>query len=470
MEDFGRFGKGFQQKLVQIVLTDKFFSEQVIDILKPEYFETDYLQLIVKQFYKYKSSYEKSPSLDTLITVIKLYLNENKSLLDDALESEIADFIKKIKKNPKVEDEDYIKDEAVKFCKDGEMASAIIKSAKILQEKKSDTKYEEIRSIMDRAMKAGTENNYGTDYMKDFENRYKPELRDPITTGWSEIDNITKGGYGKGELVVYLAPTGIGKSFILAHHATVGVKSGKNVIYYSLELSEGDIALRCDSAISGIALDELEQKKTEVYQKIQDVPGKLIVKQYPTNTASTTTIRSHIDKLRIVNNFEPDIVLVDYGDLLKGSSDPDAYRLGLQKIFENLRAIAIEYECVVITATQTNRSGANAEVVTTNVISEAFNKCFVADFILGFSRSIKDKIENKGKLYIAKNRKGGDGILFPCEVNWGMATINVLPRNQELLEDVDSEEKKKSNMELLKQKYLELKKLKKEESNWDDKE
>lgn len=473
MEDFSRYGKNFQQKLVQLLFTDRYFADQLSDIIKPDYLELDYLQLLLRQFYKYKTTYDKYPTLETLLTLVKVYLEDNKDSLKDTIITDVVSFFKKIKNEPKIEDEKYIKDEATKFCKDAEMANAIIKSAKILQEKQSETKYEEIRSLLDRAMKAGTENNYGTDFTKDFENRYIPEVRSPITTGWDEIDSITKGGYGKGELVVYLAPTGIGKSFILAHHATVGLKLGKKVIYYSLELSESDVALRCDAGISGISLDELEYRKSEVYEKIKEVPGKLIVKQYPTNTASITTLRSHMDKLRIVNNFEPDIVIVDYGDLLKGSSDPDAYRLNLQKIFENLRGIAIEYQCVVITATQTNRSGSVAEVVTTNLISEAFNKCFVADFIFGFSRSIKEKIENKGKLYVAKNRKGGDGILFPCNVNWGLAQIEVLARSTEL-PDEDEETKKKNSLEMLKNKYLEMKKTeievnkkKKEEEGWD---
>ena len=477
MDNFSRYGNNFQYKLIQLLLTDKYLADQLEGIVKPDYFDLGYIQLLVKQLYKYKETYDKYPTLDTLITITKLHFEENKDGLKDIKISDVVQLFKKIKDNPKIEDEKYIKDEAVKFCKDGEMARAIIESAKILQEKKGDSKYEEIRVLMDRAMKAGTENNYGTDYEKDFEARYLPELRSPITTGWDEIDKVTKGGYGKGELVVYLAPTGIGKSFILAHHAVVGLNLGKKVIYYSLELSEGDVALRCDAGISGISLDELDSRKSEVFEKVKKVPGKLIIKQYPTNAASISTIKSHIDKARIVNNFEPDIILVDYGDLLKGSSNPDEYRLNLQKIFENLRGIAIEYDCVVITATQTNRSGSVAEVVTTNLISEAFNKCFVADFIFGFSRSVKEKIENKGKLFVAKNRKGGDGLLFPCEVNWGLAKINVLPRSAELtMESLDEDAKKENSVNMLKKKYLEYKKeekndefdkLKKQEENWE---
>jgi replicative DNA helicase len=465
-EGFQRYGRSFQQKIVQLIISDRYFADQVYDILKPEYLELQYLQLLLKEIFTYKATYESYPNIDTIKTLITVALRDNKDSLEEATKLEVVNFFKKIKDEPNLEDADYIKDEVVKFCKDSEMANAILTSAKILQESNNPSKYDRIRDILDNAMKAGTENNFGTDYLKDFEERYKEEIRNPFTTGWDEIDNITKGGFGKGELVVYIAPTGVGKSFILAHHAVCGAKNGKNVVYYTLELSESDVALRCDAGISGISLDELEVKKTEVYQKIRDIPGKIIIKQYPTNSASTGTIEAHLDKLKLVENFIPNIILVDYGDLLKGSAEPEAYRLGLQKIFENLRAIAIKYECTVITATQTNRTGAAAEIVTANVVSEAFNKCFVADFIFGLSRTMSDKIENKGKLYFIKNRKGKDGILFPCEIDWSMLHMNVLPRAASL-EELEGD-KEGSQLEKLKKKYLEFKKEKKEELEWTD--
>ena len=120
------------------------------------------------------------------------------------------------------------------------------------------------------------------------------------------------------------------------------------------------------------------------------------------------------------------MILVDYADLLKPPTHFKEKRNELESIYENLRAIAQEHECPLWTASQTNRSGLNAEVVTMESISEAFNKCFVADFICSISRTIKDKNANTGRMFIAKNRNGPDGLIFPAFVAWSNVKIQIL--------------------------------------------
>ncbi len=152
--------------------------------------------------------------------------------------------------------------------------------------------------------------------------------------------------------------------------------------------------------------------KDKVYEECCDVPGNLLIKEYPTKTASVSTLRSHLEKIK-KSEQEIDMIIVDYADLLKGTSRHKEKRHDLESIYEGLRALAQEFKCPVWTASQTNRSGLNAEVVTMESISEAFNKCFVADFICSISRTIKDKNANTGRIFIAKNRNGPDGLVFP---------------------------------------------------------
>lgn len=465
-KDFGKYGKSFQQKVVQLILMNKQFADQIRDILKPEYLQLEYLQKIVKIFYQHNDDYGKYPSFDTLATSIRLDLEKSKNKLKDNLVSDITSFFRQAREAPRVEDDEFVKDEVVKFCKDAEMARAIVEAAELLQSNEDEGKYDEIRNMIDRALKAGAESNFGVDYLDDFEERYKPENRNALSTGWDEINKITKGGYGKGELAVYLAPTGTGKSFILAHHAITGLKNGLNVIYYTLELGANEIALRVDAGVSGIHLDELVSRKDEVIASVQKCPGKLRIKQYPPNTATIATIKAHIEKLKAINNFIPDIILIDYGDLIKGAGhDAESHRYGLQKTFENMRAIAVEYDVCVITATQTNRTGVKAELITLDMIADAFNKCFIADFIIGFSRTTSDKAENKGRIYFAKNRKGSDGLYFPAEVNWGYARINVHPKDSAKLESIEGGENRTASQKI-KDKLMEFQQQMKQEKDW----
>ena len=127
-----------------------------------------------------------------------------------------------------------------------------------------------------------------------------------------------------------------------------------------------------------------------------------------------------------MRDIQIDMIIVDYGDLLRPVRYLKEKRNELESIYEELRAIASEYKCPVWTASQTNRSGLNAEVITMESISEAFNKCFVADFIFTISRTIEDKAANAGRLYVAKNRNGPDGLIFPLFMDTANVYIKVL--------------------------------------------
>ena len=158
-------------------------------------------------------------------------------------------------------------------------------------------------------------------------------------------------------------------------------------------------------------------------------------------------------------DFIPDMIIVDYADLLKpeGSSKEEK-RHQLESIYEELRGISQEVGCPLWTASQTNRSGLNAEVITMEAISEAFNKCFVADFIFSVSRTIEDKGTNGGRIFVAKNRNGPDGIIYPIFMDTSNVKIKVLPKmmTSEEIDDVVKNAAKRQQ-EKLREKYRKYK-------------
>ena len=167
--------------------------------------------------------------------------------------------------------------------------------------------------------------------------------------------------------------------------------------------------------------------KEEIYEEIKNLDGALIVKEYPTKSATTNTLRAHLSRL-IKRDIKPGLIIVDYADLLKPVIVRKEKRNELESIYEELRAIASEFKCPIWTASQTNRSGLNAEVITMEQISEAFNKCFVSDFIFSISRTIEDKQNNQGKIFIAKNRNGPDGMIYPIFMDTSHVKISILPK------------------------------------------
>jgi len=437
---FSKFGKPFQESLVQLIVEQRVFADQIEEVLDIEFIEFKYLRALVRKIFEYKQKYKTHPSYQNLVTIFKTEFDDE----NEILKNQIKDYIIRINKS-EVDGEEYIKDTALDFCRKQKLKEAMVKSIGLLQQ----SSFDEISSVINNALRLGSDNEQGYEWIADFEERFKVRARNPISTGWAEMDKISKQGLGKGELGVVIAPTGAGKSMVLTHLGAQALQAGHNVIHYTLELLDTVVAGRYDSCITGIELNDLLDKKDEIYEQIKDIDGKLVVKEYPTKTASVKTLRNHLEKIR-KRGGEIDMIIVDYADLLKPTSNYREKRTELESIYEELRTLAYEFSCPVWTASQTNRSGLDAEVITMNSISEAFSKCFVADFIFSVSRTIMDKTKNGGRVFIAKNRNGPDGIVFPIFMDTSNVKIDVLPKTS--LEQTTTTPNKNKN--LLREKYI----------------
>jgi len=445
--NFSSFGKQFQEKLAYLIMQDPVFANQIGEVLDYNFFELKYLRIFTKKIFDYKTKFGKYPSQATVETILRSEMDEE----NEAIQKQIREFYARFASGVAGVDDEYVKTNSVEFCKKQKLKEAMIKSVELLKQ----SSFEEIRQLIDNAIKLGTNSDFGYSYDEHFEQRYELKARNVVTTGWEVFDGFMRGGLGRGELGVVIAPTGAGKSFVLCHLGAQAVKEGKTVVHYTLELDDKTIGLRYDSAITGIPLDALHAKKDVVFEKIKDVKGKLIIKEYPTKSASTGTIRNHLEKLK-QRGVQVGMMIVDYGDLLKPVSNRKEKREELESIYEELRGLAKETGCPIWTASQTNRSGLNAEVNTLESISEAFNKCFVADFIFTVSRTLDDKKNNAGRMLIAKNRFGPDGLICPIFMDTSCAEIKVFEPTSESKEDLEKKAAKKQ-LNKLKDKYKEFK-------------
>jgi replicative DNA helicase len=417
--DFGRYGKSFQEGLVQLIFEDRPFADQITEVLDAEFLELEYLRTFVAKIMEYRTKYGKHPSTNAMISILRTELDRE----SEVTQQQVRDYFARVHTNEIADDIDYIKETSLDFCRKQKLKEAMMKSVGLLQ----TCSFDEISKVINDALKLGSENNFGHDFIADFEERYKPKFRLPVTTGWNTIDTITSGGLGRNELGVVIAPTGAGKSMALVHLGSQAIKEGKTVIHYTLELQDTVVACRYDSCITQYPLSDLANFKDEIFEEIKDLDGTLIVKEYPTKSASTNTIKAHLARL-VKRGIEPGMIIVDYADLLRPVVVRKEKRTELESIYEELRGLSNEFNCPVWTASQTNRSGLNAEVVTMEQISEAFNKCFVADFICTLSRTIEDKQNNKAKMFIAKNRNGPDGLIYDLFMDTSNVCIKMLPK------------------------------------------
>jgi replicative DNA helicase len=451
IETFSKFGKTFQEKLVKTILFDRNFANQMEEVLDTSYLELKYLQVFMDLMFRHKKDYPH-PTYEAMVSVVRTQTEDYSS----GIIKQVIDFMARLKSNSiGDEDQEYIKEKSLDFCKKQKLKEAILKSVGLLQSQS----FEQIQKTINDAMNLGADNNHGHDYHKDVLDRFELKMRNPVSTHWDEIDMITKGGLGKRELGVVVAPTGAGKSMALAHLGAMAVTKGKTVVHYTLELADTVVGQRYDSCITGIRLQDLMSMKESILGVIEHIPGQLIIKEYPTKSATTRTITMHLEKLR-QKGIEPDMIIVDYADLLKPSPTgfkSQELRHSLGNTYEELRAIGQVWDIPVWTASQTNRSGLNAEVITMESISEAFNKCFVADFICSISRTMEDKTENKGRMFVAKNRNGIDGIVFPMEIDTAKVHLKVLPPDEDSSIDAVVVKTKAEQDEHLRKKYKQFK-------------
>ncbi len=449
--DFSKFGKSFQESLCHLMLDDRPFADQIFEVFDVNFLELTHLRVFVKKIQQYKKKYGIHPTRKIMTSIMRTELSDEQ----DSVQKMLRDYYARVlSQEVDKKESEYIKDTALDFCKKQKLQEAMIKSVPLLQK----SSFDEVAKIINDALKLGTSNDLGYDYMVDFERRFEKKARDPVSTGWDPMDGISKGGLGKGELGVVIAPTGAGKSMVLVHLGSAALMAGKNVVHYTLELADTVVAGRYDSCITGYQLNELRVYKEQIYDHLRDLPGKLIVKEYPTRSAGIQTIKNHIEKMKN-QDFIPDVIIVDYADLLKpeGSSREEK-RHQLEAIYEELRGISQEIGCPLWTASQTNRSGLNAEVITMESISEAFNKCFVADFIFSVSRTVEDKSVNGGRIFVAKNRNGPDGLIYPIFMDTSNVKIKVLPKiisNEEMENIVKNAAKRQK--EVLREKYNKMK-------------
>ena len=444
-ETFQRFGKTFQENLCHLMLQDRTFCDQICEVLDVEYLQYEHLKVFTNMLIEYRLKYRQHPSYEIMATNITSGLDS----YTGALQKQIRQFYAKVINSHEIDGSDFIKEHAIDFCRKQVLKKAMIQSVKLLK----SSSFEEIATVIEDAMKLGTNVDFGHDYHMDIDDRFRLKSRNPVTTGWQRVDEICQGGLGKSELGVAIAPTGAGKSMLMVHLGATALKEGKTVIYYTLELADTVVGQRFDSCITWIKLNDLLRNKFNIVEQVKDIKGHLIIKEYPTKSASTQTLKSHIERLK-KRGTNPDMIIVDYADLLRPVKSHGEKRHDLESIYEDLRNIAQTYECPVWTCSQTNRGGLNAEVITMESISEAFNKCFVADFIFSLSRTAQDKQSNTGRFFIAKNRNGPDGLVFPIFMDTSNVSIKALERSEATEEK--TQPTSESNLSYLKNKYAEV--------------
>ena len=413
-DTLSKYGQSFQSKVVSALLTDVKMIDTLHEIIHKKFFESEANKWIIGEVLEYYNEYKGVPTLD----VFKVEISK---IDNPSIKKSVVEQLKAVYTTVGDTDLQYVKNEFSAFCINQNIKEAIVQSVDLIKA----GNYDRIKELVDKALKVGVESDLGHDYLLDYENRIEDINRSTTATDWDAINEIMDGGLGPGELGVVVAPSGVGKTWVLAALGAAAVKAGKSVVHYSMELSEHYVGQRYDTVFTHIPSADLKDQKDEVKDKIKRLKGRLLIKYFPPKGVSSKKIEAHLEKMIAAGN-KPDLIILDYADLLLSHSNKSDSTYGEQGgVYIELRGLGGELGIPIWTASQTNRTGIDAEVIEADKIADSYAKVMNADFIMSLSRKAKDKINNTARVHIMKNRFGSDGLTFPSKMDTNTGTIDV---------------------------------------------
>jgi len=424
------YGAPFQMKVISALLTHKEFLQSIEDVLSDEHFSNPAHKFIINEILKYYEKYHTTISLEMLKV-------EMKKLDNEVLKVSVKEQLREAYKTD-ASDLEYVQEEFSTFCKNQQLKKALLSSVDLI--KAGD--YDSIKHMIESAMKAGQDKNIGHEYKKDTESRYREDHRMIVPTPWNKINTLIQGGVGNGDLALIFGNPGGGKSWTLVALGGHAVKLGYNVIHYTLELSESYTGRRYDAYFTGIPVDQLDVNKDRVESALADLKGELIIREFPMGKTTITTIENHIKKVRDMG-IEPDLILIDYIDLLSSRSKRADRKEEIDDIYVSTKGLARELNLPIWSVSQVNRAGAKDNVIEGDKAAGSYNKIMISDICMSLSRKKEDKVDGTGRFHVMKNRYGGDGMTFEVDVNTSNGHIVI---GEEYDEEADTVQHKTKNI------------------------
>jgi len=403
--------KRLEQTILKNLIYNEEYLRKVLPFLKSEYFTDRTEKVIFEEIQSFTTKYNSTSSIEAVILSVK----DRRNLTNEEIEN-CKTYLDEIEKTKSEESKvQWLTDKTEKFCQEKAIYNAVLNSITILDGKDKTQDKGAIPSILSDALAISFDTTVGHDYLDDSDQRYdfyhRKEERIPFDLEY--FNKITKGGLPNKTLNIALAGTGVGKSLFMCHVAAGCMVQGYNVLYITLEMSEEKIAERIDANLLNVTLDDLVELPKDMYDKKVDrvrkmTNGKLIIKEYPTASASATHFRTLLNELNLKRSFVPDIIFVDYLNIccssrIKAGASINSYTY-VKSIAEELRGLAVEFNLPVVSATQTTRSGFTSSDPGLEDTSESFGLPATADLMFALISS--EELEELGQIMVKqlKNR------------------------------------------------------------------
>jgi KaiC/GvpD/RAD55 family RecA-like ATPase len=341
---------------------------------------------------------------------------------------------------------DWLLQEFETFSRHKALEAAILKSADLLE----NGEYGPVEDLVKKAVQIGLQKDLGTDYWKDPRSRLEgiKDKNGQISTGWPALDKKLFGGFNRGELNIFAGGSGSGKSLFLANMGVNWALQGLNVVYLTFELSEALVSMRVDSMTTDIPSRDIFKSIDDVEMKVKMIgkkSGAFQVKYMPTGK-NANDIRSYLKEYEIKTGKKVDVLLVDYLDLMH----PIAAKISAENLFvkdkyvsEELRNLAMELQCIFVTASQLNRSSVEEIEFDHSHISGGISKINTADNLIGIFTSRAMRERGRYQIQLMKTRSSS-GVGQKIDLEFDVDSLRIRDLGEE--EEYQGNQQRKSNV------------------------
>jgi len=418
------FQDSIQRGVIYLAKSDENFLVQIMPMVKADYFEFPSHQKMYTVICDFYSTYSKSPTDDQLLEEVKK-IQVSHELFGD-YKDELACINELDEKS--LDNQEYYIDLVEEFAKEQAIKEAILKSVDHLKKKNYEAIEDEVRA----AFSVNRNVDLGTDYFTSVQERWdrlndsskEPKFRTPFES----INEALEGGLAHKELGMVVAPPGVGKSLFLANQAARSILDGYDVLYISLEMGEDRVAQRLDSIFTRIKQRELSCRVEDIEDRLQMISeqwenrGRLVIKEFPTKRMSVTGLRAFLNQLKNYQDFTPDVLIIDYLELMKTDKDAAEYQ-AQERLAQELRGIASESGILVWTATQTNREGKKVNIITDAELADSYGKIRVCDLVFSINQTEQEFDGGTARLFLMKSRNGRARFVVPVAVDYSRLTV-----------------------------------------------
>lgn len=413
------------------LIHNRAFARKTISHIKGEYFETIEGKKIFTLIKDYIVKYKNLPTINSLKTELAKdgKLNENTF-------NTLSENIDNLKRVEDSYDDTWLINNCEEWCKERALHNAILDSVTIIESKKATGA---IPEIIRKALQVEFETTIGIEFLdnKGIDSRWKEYHKENLkfSTGIDPLDAITDGGLEPKSLSIIMSGTSAGKSSAMCSMAANFIRNGYNVLYVTLEMSEEKIAQRIDANFLDVDINDVPMLKEETYKKhlhsIQNkTKGRLVIKEYPPALLTTNKLRSLLEDLKVKIDFMPQIVIVDYLNLMNSDrvKSENLYSY-IKSIAEELRGLAVDLGLAILSATQGNRAtnDENSSDMDLTNVSESIGLAATADFLVGIIFPVELREQGIQIWKILKNRFGGIvNFKIPLRVNFARARLTAM--------------------------------------------